>query len=290
MLVVMAVVSSSATALAPGAGAASAPAAAPTGHGPVDVLYAGSMTALMEQTLGPAFTRATGDEFTGFAAGSKELANEIKDGVRQGDVFISASPDLNAILEGAANGDHVSWYLNLGQSALVLGYDPKSVFAGKLTRQPWYKVVTEPGFRLGRTDPALDPKGALAVAAVDQTARQEHDPSLASVLDTQDIFPEEALVGRLQTGQLDAGFFYALEARAAGFPTVPLTPSRLSARFTVTILNRAPHQAAAIAFVRYLLGTKGRAELTAAGMTLTTPPALHGTGLPQSLRAAVGLR
>lgn len=52
-----------------------------SGSGAVDVLYAGSLVRLMEQELGPRFTETTGYRFVGFAAGSVELANEIKGGV-----------------------------------------------------------------------------------------------------------------------------------------------------------------------------------------------------------------
>lgn len=262
-------------------------AASGTGNGgPVDVLYAGSLTNLMEHQLGPAFERATGYHFVGFAAGSDELASEIADGVRPGDVFVSASPSADRRLTGASGGHHVTWYLTLGSSPLVLGYEPGSPFAHQLRHRPWYDVVTEPGFRLGRTDPALDPKGALSATALTRTARAEHDPALRAVLGTTaGVFPEETLLGRLQTGQLDAGFFYTVEAAAAGLRTVPLSPVHLSATFTVTALHGSAHRAGAVAFVRYLLGPKGRAALARAGMRVATPPPLHGHGLPAGLRS-----
>jgi molybdate/tungstate transport system substrate-binding protein len=46
----------------------------------------------MEHGIGPAFDKATGDTFQGFAGGSTELANQIKGQLRRGDVFISANP------------------------------------------------------------------------------------------------------------------------------------------------------------------------------------------------------
>ncbi len=77
--------------------------------GPVDVLYAGSLVKLMEQDVGPAFDRASGDTFQGFAGGSKGLANQISGKLRRGDVFISANPRVNDALMGTAHGDWVSW-------------------------------------------------------------------------------------------------------------------------------------------------------------------------------------
>ena len=243
---------------------------------PVDVLYAGSLVNLMEKQIGPGFQKVTGNTFTGFGAGSTALVAQIKGEVHRGDIFISASPKANADLQGAANGDWETWYLKFASAGLVLGYNPSSRFAHDLKSKPWREVVTEPGFRLGTTDPATDPKGKLAAQA------------LKGLSTHGDFFPEETLVGRLQAGQLDAGFFYTSEAKAAGIATVPLTGIDLKATYTITILRGAPHQAAAEAFVRYLLGPAGQAALKQDGFTLISPLRLTGSGLPAGLRAFLG--
>lgn len=254
------------------------------GHASVDVLYAGSLVGLMQNQLGPAFTSATGHGVTGFSGGSTALATQIKGKVHAADVFISASPDVNRELEGSANGDWVSWYGTFATSELVLGYNPHSRFAADLKSKPWYQVITESGFRLGSTDPATDPKGKLVVQALTETAAREHDPGLAGLtVRTSTLYPEETLVGRLQAGQLDAGFFYASEAASAKIATVPLTGTDLKATYTVTVLNRARHEQAAAAFVSYLLGPRGRAELERDGFTLLKPPRVTGSGVPAAL-------
>jgi molybdate/tungstate transport system substrate-binding protein len=259
--------------------------------GPVNVLYAGSLVHAMEQVIGPRFDAATGYTFTGFSAGSDALATQIKDGVQEGDVFISASPDVNQKLEGTANGNWVSWYITFATAPLVIGYNPDSRFAHDLRTKPWPDVVLEPGFLMGRTDPATDPKGKLAATALRQAATRDDLPALAELATTDTgVFPEETLVGRLQAGQLDAGFFYSAEAKAAGIPTISLGPITLAATYTVTVLNRAPERAAAIAFVSYLLGKQGRAALAGQGFKLVDPPAVHGPKgkVPGSLRSARG--
>jgi molybdate/tungstate transport system substrate-binding protein len=260
----------------------------PPNRGPVDVLYAGSLVNLMEHDLGPKFSAATGYQYSGFGAGSSQVANEIKGGVRQGDVFISASPSVNTTLQGPANGSWVSWYASFAKGTLVLGYNPNSRFANDLKTRPWYQVLTQPGILVGKTDPVLDPKGQLTVQALNQAAAMDNEPALAAMAhSTDNVFPEETLVGRLQAGQLDAGFFYSNEAKEAGIPTVSLGAVQLSATYTVTVLNRAPHQAGGVAFVNYLLGSKGRAILTAHGLILVSPPQRSGTGVPTSLSSVV---
>ena len=273
---------------AAGSPSAAASSASPTGSGPVNVLYAGSLVDLMQKQVGPAFQTATGYSVSGISAGSKDLAAEIKGKVHQGDVFISASPKVNATLEGASNGSWVSWYGTFATSALVIGYNPKSKFAIDLKTMPWYKAITEPGLKLGFTDPATDPKGVLAVEAMTSTATKQKLPALKALsADKSDIFPEETLVGRLQSGQLDAGFFYTAEATAASIPTVPLTGEALKASYTITILSKAPHEAGAEAFVTYLLGSGGQAALKQDGFDLVSPPKVTGSGVPSALQSVL---
>ncbi|HUZ21887.1 MAG TPA: extracellular solute-binding protein [Acidimicrobiales bacterium] len=275
--------------------AVAAPAATGTTKrhsGNADVLYAASLQDALENVLGPRFHAATGYTFVGFAGGAVALANEIEGGVQRGDVFISASPSVNQKLEGAANGSYVSWYVEFGQSPLVLGYNPHSSFAKALTTEPWYKVITAPGFRVGRTDPAVDPKGALTVRALAAAAAVYGDSHLASVSATSaNVYPEQTLVGLLQSGQLDAGFFYSSEAKAAGIPTIKLGKIFLAATYTVTILRGAPHPAAAVSFVEYLLGTKGRALLEREGLQVLRPRIEGATSdVPSGLRKLLAVQ
>ena len=241
----------------------------------------------MNSSIASAFHHATGYTFAGYPAGSKELASEIKGKVRQGDVFISASPKVDATLEGRRNGGWLSWYAPFASTRLVLGYNRSSSFAGALRTRPWYQVITQPGFRLGFTDPTLDPKGVLTVAALDTAAKRYNDPALAQVAtDQNDLFPEEDLVGRLQSGQLDAGFFYTVEASAARIPTVSLGSIDETATYTITVLNRAPNPAGGEAFVKFLLSRQGQRLLRRSGLAHVRPVA-SGRGVPYLLNSVI---
>lgn len=260
----------------------------PRGSGPVDVFYAGSLVRLMTKGIGPAFQSATGYTVSGTSGDSGTLANEIKGRTQVGDVFISANPSKDQALEGTANGNWVTWYVTFATSPLVLGYNPQSKFANAIRTEPWYQAITQPGVLVGRTDPATDPKGTLTAKALNTAATTFNVPALASAArNTANVFPENTLVGRLQAGQLDAGFFYSVEATGAGIPYVPVSGvGTVQATYTITILANAPHPAAAVAFVEYLLGTAGRQALTEAGVKLETPPTVSGTP-PPSLRAVL---
>lgn len=259
-----------------------------TGTGDVSVLYAGSLLDLMEKTVGPGYDRATGFTFQGQGAGSNALATQISGKTVKADVFISASPAVNELLEGAKNGDWVSWYATFASSKLVIGINPKSSFAADLRSKPWYDVVGESGFRLGSTDALTDPKGKLSVTALGSAAKSENKPELATIAKSYDnVQPEESLVARLQAGQLDAAFFYASEAKAAGLETIPVTGQDLKATYTVTEVNHAPNSKGAEAFIQYLLGENGRADMKKLGYDLTSPATVTGTGVPKSLSSYV---
>lgn len=258
------------------------------GNDTVQVLYAGSLVNLMEHHIGASFTKATGDDYRGYGGGSSQVANEIKGKVRRGDVFISANPTANKSLMGKAG--YVSWYATFARSPLVLGYNPKSKFAKQLKTKPWYKVVTEPGFKLGRTDPKLDPKGKLTAQAIQQAAKHQHDPQLKKkILANSKVFPEEDLVGRLQAGQLDAGFFYSIETTDLKTPTISLRPVHLSAVYTVTVLNHAPNTQGGTTFTLFLLGPKGSKILRKGGFKLVRPATVSGDNgsVPKKLRSVV---
>ena len=261
------------------AGLAAAPALARAAD--LDVLYAGSLTNLMEHGIGPAFDAESHNSFRGFAAGSNALANQIKGKLRRADVFISASPTVNDTLMGAANDGWVSWYVTFAQSPLVIGYNPASRFAAELKTKPWYEVLREPGIHLGRTDPKLDPKGALTVQLLDHAEQLYRQPGLAADVlggeeNPAEVLPEENLVGRLQSGELDVGFFYSTETADLHIAAIALPPEvALSAHYTVTILRDAPDPVAAAAFVSFLLGPAGKAIMAQHGLD-TVRPAVTG--------------
>ncbi len=253
-----------------------APAAA-AGAAEVNVFYAGSLVNLMERGIGPAFDKATGDTFRGFGGGSTGLANQIKGKLRHADVFISATPAVNDTLTGEANGDWVRWYVTFARSPLVIGYNANSSFAAALKTKPWYEVLSEPGIRIGRTDAKLDPKGALTLKLLEKAEQVYRLPGLSRrVLGTADnpeqVRPEESLVGRIQSGQIDVGFFYSTETSDLKIPAIPLPAEvELGAVYTVSVVRDAANSAAAAGFVGFLLSQPGRAVMEEHGLDVLRP-------------------
>jgi molybdate/tungstate transport system substrate-binding protein len=276
----------------------------------------------MEKQVSPAFKQATGYTFQGEGKGSTALANEIKGKLRTPDIFISADPRVNTTLEGSANGNYVSWYVTMARTELVLGYSPKSKYAADFQAaangtKPWYQVLQEQGVRLGRTDPLLDPKGYNTLFLFQLAERYYNQPGLSQKIlggneNTSQVFPEEELVARLGSGQLDAGIFYLNEVKQANIPYISLpaqinlgdTSMRSSYAqatwtnpktnkvvkgapivYTLTIPSTSKNKDGAIAFANFLLSSQGQNILASNGV-LSTKITASGdkTAIPQQLQ------
>src|ERR1700678_2722010 len=282
--------SSSSSSSAPASTSATASASAPASSsaalpsGDVDVFSAGSLDTLMTKSVGPAFHAATGYTLVDTSHGSGTLASDIKNKVAVADVFVSASPAVDTTLEGTANGNWITWYAAFASSPEVLGYYPKSKFAQDLKTMPWYKVITLPGFRLGRTNPTQDPGGVLAAKALEETATAQHLPALQKLATaSSDVYSEDPEEADIQTGQLDGAFMYEADANSQASPFVMLTGTSLAGDYTITLVNKAPHLAAAEAFIKFLLGPTGQAEMKADNFNIVSPATVTGSSVPSDL-------
>lgn len=245
----------------------------PPRPGPVVVDYAGSLVTPMEGPVAAALKRDLGYDFQGEAKGSKALAILIRDGVRMPDVFISADASLVTML---ADKGLIASSTTFGSAQLGLGYTKASRFAAtfdsvRTGRGDLTSALATPGLRIARTDPALDPKGERTVRATAMFAGQKAAAQILGAADNPaQVFPEEDLLVRLETGSADVGFVYSTEAKARNLSFIPL-PGKASLSdeitYTVAILKHAPHPAAAGAFAAYVLRGNGRRILQDAGIT-----------------------
>jgi len=269
--------------------------------GTVRVLYAGSLGAVLEKSVGPEFEKASGFTYQGEGQGSLGAAKMIFDGLRSPDVFISADAAVNDKVLMTPAKKLTDWYVTFASSAMVLGYNPNSKFkslfeqvqAGKV---PWYEALKTPGLKLGRTDPNLDPKGYRTIFLFHLAEGYYHRNDLTSLLgdpaNPAQIFPEPELLIRMESGQLDAGFFYRHEVVAHKMPFIEL-PNQINQSdpalaslyreqkfttnkgvtitaspivFTVTIPHTVKNASGAIAFARFLIVGKGRTLIEQYGL------------------------
>jgi len=131
-------------------------------------------------------------------------------------------------------------------------------------------ALSESGVRVGRTDPAIDPKGARTVRAVQLLGRYYRQPASArKLLGNAPEFPEEDLAVRVQTGELDAGFFYSTETAPMGLQTIELPPGTNLANeitFGIAVLPHSAHAQNAQTFLKFILYGQGKRILESAGL------------------------
>jgi molybdate/tungstate transport system substrate-binding protein len=243
--------------------------------GVVSVLYAGSLVTPMEGPIKAALA-VQGIDFQGQGAGSKMLANLISSGVKNPDVFISVDPSLVVGL-----GSKVSHATTFASTSLGIGWSDKSRDATLFARVATGKTsvldaLSTPGLSIGRTDPKLDPKGVYTVEAMTLLAGADGEKRLLGADENgAQIFPEEDLLARIDTGQADVGFFYRTEAVARGLHFVPLPGAAAMSdkiTYTLAVMRGAPHGAQAITFEQFILTGRGKAILQEAGVQYLDTP------------------
>jgi molybdate/tungstate transport system substrate-binding protein len=207
----------------------------------------------------------------------------------------------------------------------LIGFDPKSKLApafrqvqkGKL---PWYKALQQKGLRIGRTDPNLDPKGYRAIWMGKLAQKAYHLKGFEQKLFGSDnnpdqVFPEQVLVARMLTGQVNAGVFYLSEVKDLGIPYIKLpakvnlgsakyatlyatqqfttssgiTVTGAPIQYTITIPSTVQNRDGAEAFVKFVLGKRVRAIARAHGL-IPLKVKVGGTrsAVPSSLQGLIG--
>ena len=209
-----------------------------------------------------------------------------------------------------------TWYIGFVRNEITFAYTSHSKGAAQLTSKNWYKILAEPGVRIGRSTPAADPSGYQILQMLKLAEGYYHDPSLsAAVLKNSPkgtvAADETALTAALQTGQIDYLAIYRSSALEDHFeyihlpdqinvsnpafantyatvsvqgPTGPTTGKPIV--YALTIPTNAPNPALARSFVAFVLSSKGQAIMSSNGF-VTISPALASSksSLPSPLRS-----
>ena len=299
--------------------------------GTVNVAYASSIQYLNEKIVGPAFTKDQGYTYSGRSGASGELESEIAAGVITPNVFESVGGDNITPLEPK----FTKWYIQYASTQIVVAYNPNSKYAsqfkafanGSKPLSGLFTLMQTPGFKLGRTDPNIDPQGRAFIFMLQLAQSHYHLPAstVSKILGTSDfgtasspqIFAESALDATLQSGQLDASSAYLNQAIQLHLPYIALpavinlgTPAdkALYKKASVTITSKGKKSTkhgsplviditligtptpAGTAFVAYTLSAKGRAQYQQGGYTLITPKVFgDASAIPASVKSEIGL-
>lgn len=299
--------------------------------GTVNVAYASSIQYLNEKIVGPAFTKDQGYTYSGRSGASGELESEIAAGVITPNVFESVGGDNITPLEPK----FTKWYIQYASTQIVVAYNPNSKYAsqfkafanGSKPLSGLFTLMQTPGFKLGRTDPNIDPQGRAFIFMLQLAQSHYHLPAstVSKILGTSDfgtasspqIFAESALDATLQSGQLDASSAYLNQAIQLHLPYITLPAAinlgtaadkALYKKASVTITSKGKKSTkhgsplviditligtptpAGTAFVAYTLSAKGRAQYQQGGYTLITPKAFgDASAIPASVKSEIGL-
>ena len=271
--------------------------------GVLHVAYAGSMGAVMDHGLAPAFTRKEGVAVQGTGQGALALAHLIKSGTLAEDVFISITPGPMRLLQKAGLTGPI---VPIASTSMVIAYSPKSRFAADFAsaaagKKNVFKVLQEKDLRFGRTDPRTDPLGQNIILTLKLAALYDHQPGLSGkilgkTMNPAQIFAEPSLLARLDAGQIDAAAAYASFAASHHMSFVKLPdeinlsdPAKERAWYSkvsfmlqsakgpakmihasplvfyAAVLKNAANPRVAKDFVKFLAGPEGQAILGAQG-------------------------
>jgi molybdate/tungstate transport system substrate-binding protein len=309
---------------AAGCGSSSTSTSSSSGSKPsttASVAYASSLEFLNEKVAGPAFAAAEGFKYSGRAGASGDLSTDIASGEISPNVFESVGADNIMPLEPK----YTKWYVQYAGTSIVVAYNPKSKYAsqfkaiasGKKPLKDLFTLMEMPGFKLGRTDPNIDPQGRDFIYMLELAQSYYHLPSntvtkilggpLASATSPQ-IYAEASLDATLQSGQLDASSAFITQAIELHLPYIKLPAAISLASFAdaaqyakatiklnngmikmgspqvidITIIGKPTP--AGIAFVKYTLSPAGLAQYKTGGFTLLQPTA---TGPASAIPAAI---
>jgi molybdate/tungstate transport system substrate-binding protein len=290
------------------ASASASASSTPKVSGTASVAYASSLEFLNENDVKPAFTAATGADYSGTGNSSGTLEQEIAAGEISPNVFESVGGDNIMPLEPK----YTKWYIQYAGTSMVIAYNPNSKYAsqfkayadGSKPLSGLFTLLQTPGLKLGRTDPNTDPQGRDFIDMLELAQSYYHLPpdTVAKILGTTDygtsnsseIYAESSLDSTLQSGQLDAASAFITQAKELHLDYIPLPTAinlgdfSLAAQYkkaSVTIKSGTKTGSpqviditiigtptpAAEAFVAYTLSPAGLGQYKQGGFTVLTP-------------------
>ena len=197
---------------------------------------------------------------------------------------------------------HATWYLGFVSNQITFAYTSHSKGASGLTPANWYKVLAQPGVRIGRSNPAADPSGYQTLQMLQLANAYYKDPGLsaavlknspaASVAET-----ETSLISALQSGQIDYLAIYKSTAQEQHVKYIALPPQinlsdpamaadyakvsihagslgTLTAKpiiYGLTIPTSAPNAALGQKFISFVIGPQGQAIMHSNGFVVISP-------------------
>lgn len=287
-------------------GSSAGPSAAVT-HGTLIVFGAGTLSTPFTAELQAFKKQNPGVTVHSQFGASGDMVKNITQLGQPADVLGVADYSLIPRLMFGGAKPFATWYVGFVSNQITFAYTSHSKGASQLTASNWYKVLAQPGVRIGRSNPAADPSGYQTLQMLQLANGYYHDPKLsASVLANSPASSvaetETSLLAALQSGQIDYLAIYksnALEehlkyialppqinlsdpAMAAAYGKVTIHAGSLGALtarpiiYGLTIPANAPSAALGQKFVSFVLSPQGQAIMRSNGFVVISPALASG--------------
>lgn len=221
--------------------------------------------------------------------GSLDHARKLTDLGRAPDVILLADDDVMASLVPA----HLGWYVRFATNRLAIAYGPRSQFRDSINADNWWRMLTKPGVRVGRADPAIAPAGKHALNLMSRVDgyydRSGIDDSLRARALQQYVRPNATeLAALLETGEVDYIIDYESVARQYGFDFVSLPQDLAPAiLYGIGVPRLAKDSLGAIRFIAYVLSDEGQRTLRDAYVRVLQTPVAVGSFVPLAISPLV---
>jgi len=271
--------------------------------GKLIIFHAGSLAVPVKQVSEAFNAKYPHVQILTEAAGSVACARKITDLGKACDVFISAD---YFIINTMLIPEYASWNIKFAGNEMALVFNNKSKYANQINSENWYEILLRDDVRYGRSDPNSDPCGYRTVFTAKLAEKYYRKNMLANdILNRHKkyIRPKEVdLLALLETNTVDYIFIYKSVAVQHKLNYISL-PDEINLKnelfsdvyatvdvqiygnkpnhtqtikgdimaYGITILNNAPNQKAALAFVNFLLSPEGVSIIEKNGQSSLLP-------------------
>ena len=281
------------------------------------IFHAGSLSVPLKEISVEYMDMNPGVDIKLEGAGSVACARKITELGKPCDIMASAD---HKVIEKFLMPGYTDWNIWFATNELVIACHDKSKYADLISPDNWYDILARKDVVYGRSDPDADPCGYRTVMMFKLAAVCYQQDSLAEILTAKDlnmVRPKEVdLVALMEAKALDYIVQYKSVCEQHGLDYISLQPeinlsdpsfednyNSVSVDITgerpgetmpikgssmiygITLLNEAPNREAAVDFLYYFLGEKGRTVLRENGQS---PLNLHlegpATNMPAILR------
>jgi molybdate/tungstate transport system substrate-binding protein len=298
-----------------GSGASPTGSAAPAVSGVLVINGAGTLAVPFNQVIAAFKQQNPAVMVRSRFAGSVELVRAVTELKTPVDVLGVADYSLiPARMFGAGGGPRfATWYVGFASNRITFAYTDRSTGAARLNRDNWYRVLAQPGVRVGRSNPNTDPSGYQVLQMLRLAQGYYHAPNLSvGVLGNSPpatlVGTETQLLPALLSGQIDYLGIYrsdALQHRlhfidlppqidlsdptlagTYGKVRVPTSSGEQTGKpiiYAFTVPTDASHAALGQRFIEFVLSPQGQQIMRDNGFT-TLSPAVAGGQVPSWLQ------